>query len=207
MTNAHELKVLQRQLHDTLHECISATYCNNDVVDLQQAVEMGEAIYRHLVGFATHSNVNGLPVSLSSGPKGCKQITMCMIHLWGFCLFSMVNVIDCNLRDHLFRGCLRQPLYWFHFYTWYVTLDIYMYTPEGKVSIHVTPRSLGSNWFIAIISIEWQRERSSPEIIHLTVRRRFYFYPWRRIRFRRLVKYDSSRSKKSSLEIIFSTSQ
>ena len=54
--------------------------------------------------------------------------------------------------------------------------------PEGEVSIHVTPRSLGSNWFIAIMSIEWRRERSSPEIIlHLTLEDAFISIPMKKI--------------------------
>ena len=81
MTNAHKLKVLHRQLHDTLHKCISATYCNNNVVDLQQAVNMGDAIYRHLVGYATDSSVNGLPVLLSSGSKRTRQTDNYKVHI------------------------------------------------------------------------------------------------------------------------------
>ena len=53
--------------------------------------------------------------------------------------------------------------------------------PEGEVSIHVTPRSLGSNWFIAIMSIEWRRERSSLEIIlHLTLEDAFISIPMKK---------------------------
>ena len=57
------------------------------------------------------------------------------------------NMFSCKFyRIPLFRGCHRQPLYYFHFDFQYIMLDIYIY-------IICDPMRNGNNEFILIIYI------------------------------------------------------